>query len=85
MPTSKRSFGLISLHVTVCPVGRKLTSPCLPARNKIRFARRQFISLTVTGTKWWRGGSSAWRFVGLSGMCLPLRKMTFYLRAPGER
>lgn len=47
MPTSKRSFGLISLHVTVCPVRRKLTSPCLPVRNKIRFARRQFISLTA--------------------------------------
>ena len=43
MPTSKRSFGLILLHVAVCSVGRKLTtSSCLPVRNKIRFSTRQF-------------------------------------------
>ena len=35
---SERSFGLILLHVAVCSVGRKLTSSCLPARNKIRFS-----------------------------------------------
>lgn len=81
MPTSKRSFGLISLHVTVCPVRRKLTSPCLPARNKIRFCPGGNLFLSRSGYKM---VASAWRFVGLSGMC-PLRKMTFYLRAPGER
>lgn len=47
MPTSKRSFGLILLHAAVCPVGRKLTSPCLPARNKIRFSARQFVPAPV--------------------------------------
>lgn len=47
MPTSKRSFGLILLHAAVCSVGRKLTSPCLPARNKIRFSARQFVPAGV--------------------------------------
>lgn len=47
MPTSKRSFGLILLHAAVCSVGRKLTSPCLPARNKIRFSARQFVPVGV--------------------------------------
>lgn len=47
MPTSKRSFGLILLHAAVCSVGRKLTSPCLPARNKIRFSARQFVAAPV--------------------------------------
>lgn len=60
MPTSKRSFGLISLHVTVCPVRRKLTSPCLPARNKIRFCPVAIYFSHDPGTKWWppRGDSS---------------------------
>ena len=56
---SKRSFGLILLRVAVCSVGRKLTSSCLPARNKIRFSLSVSPSVFSSAVCFSSGGQSS--------------------------